>query len=236
MQNMQTDLQVLIFTAITISFLHTISGPDHYIPFIALSKARGWSLGKTVFWTIVCGCGHIWSSVLLGLGGAAIGWSLSKVKWLENVRGGLAGWALLGFGLVYAIWGIIKARQNRKHKHFDIYEDGSIYVYEHKEGDVPALKDRHAVTPWVMFLIFVLGPCEPMIPLLYFPAAKNSWEGMTLLISTYTIFTLATMMLMVTLGYHGLSFLKTEKLEKYVHALGGTTIMICGAGMVFIGW
>jgi threonine/homoserine/homoserine lactone efflux protein len=75
-----------------------------------------------------------------------------------------------------------------------------------------------------------------MIPLLYFPAAKNSSSGMVMLIVVYTIFTLATMILMVTLGYFGFSFLKTEKLERYMHALGGITITICGAGMVFMDW
>jgi hypothetical protein len=109
-------------------------------------------------------------------------------------------------------------------------------VYEHKPGQAVAPKERHVVTPWVMFLIFVLGPCEPMIPLLYFPAAKNSFFGMMLLIIVYTVFTLAAMVFMVGLGYYGFSFLKTEKLEKYVHALGGMTIFLCGAGMVFLGW
>jgi hypothetical protein len=232
---MQPDIQILIITAITISFLHTITGPDHYLPFIALSKSRGWSLTRTISWTIVCGCGHVWSSVLLGLGGAGIGWSLSKITWLENVRSGLAGWALLFFGLVYAIWGLIRAYQNKKHKHFDIHQDGSVYVYEHKEGEAVAPAERHAVTPWVMFLIFILGPCEPMIPLLYFPAAKNSFAGMLSLIIIYTSFTLASMLLMVLLGYYGFSFLKTEKLERHVHSIGGVTIFLSGAAIVFLG-
>jgi threonine/homoserine/homoserine lactone efflux protein len=87
-----------------------------------------------------------------------------------------------------------------------------------------------------MFVIFLLGPCEPMIPLLYFPAAQNNWWGMFLLIAVYTFFTLVTMLVMVILGYYGVSFLKTDKLERYVHALGGLTLFICGAGMVFMGW
>jgi hypothetical protein len=41
---------------------------------------------------------------------------------------------------------------------------------------------------------------------------------------------------MVILGYMGIAFVKTEKLERYVHALGGLTIFICGAGMLFLGW
>jgi hypothetical protein len=87
-----------------------------------------------------------------------------------------------------------------------------------------------------MFLIFLLGPCEPMIPLLYFPAAKNSFNVMLILIAVYTTITLITMLAMVTVGYYGLSFLKTEKLERYMHAFGGLTIFISGVGMVFLGW
>ncbi|MDB5248470.1 MAG: hypothetical protein JWQ40_2864 [Segetibacter sp.] len=233
---MQAELGVLMLTAMGIACLHTVTGPDHYIPFIALSKSRGWSFTKTIGWTLLCGCGHVWSSVILALGGAAVGWSLSKVSWLENVRGGMAGWALVGFGLAYSIWGLIKAKKGSRHKHFDVYDNGSIYVYEHRHGQAVAPKERHAVTPWVMFLIFVLGPCEPMIPLLYFPAAKNSFEGMTLLIIIYTIFTLATMLVMVTLGYYGFAYFNSQKLEKYVHAFAGFTILTCGAGMVFLDW
>ncbi|MDQ6815509.1 MAG: hypothetical protein M3040_17395 [Bacteroidota bacterium] len=233
---MHAELQVLMVAAVSIACLHTLTGPDHYLPFIALSKSRGWSFAKTIFWTLVCGCGHVWSSVLLGLGAAAIGWSLSKVTWLEKIRGGAAGWALIAFGIVYAIWGIIKAQKGSVHKHFDIGDDGAMYVYEHRDGQAISPKERHVVTPWVMFLIFVLGPCEPMIPLLYFPAAKSSFFGMLLLIIVYTFFTLAAMFLMVALGYFGFSFFETEKLEKYVHALGGVTILLCGAGMVYLGW
>lgn len=233
---MQAEMEVLILTAITIACLHTATGPDHYLPFIALSRSRGWSLGRTIFWTIVCGCGHVWSSVLLALGGAALGWSISKIKWAENIRGGLAGWALLIFGLLYAVWGIYRAGRNKSHKHFDVYEDGSMYVFEHEHGQTVNPAERHKVTPWVMFLIFVLGPCEPMIPLLYFPAAQNSLQGILVLIAVYTFFTLATMLIMVLLGYFGISFVKTEKLEGHIHSLAGTTLFVCGAGMVFLGW
>jgi hypothetical protein len=233
---MSSQIELLILTAITISFLHTLAGPDHYLPFIALSKARGWSVSKTIGWTIICGCGHVWSSVLLGLGGAAIGWTLSKIHWVESVRGGIAGWTLLGFGLIYFAWGLLRARRDKRHKHFDLNEDGSVYVFEHKHGETVMPQERHKVTPWVMFIIFLLGPCEPMIPLLYFPAAQNSVSGMMILISVYTFFTLLTMIAMVMLGYYSITFLNTQNLERYMHAIGGATIFVCGTGMVFLQW
>lgn len=233
---MPHELSILIVTAIGIACLHTALGPDHYLPFIALSKTRGWSFAKTLSWVAVCGCGHVWSSVLLGLGGAALGWSMSKLSWMEGLRGGTAGWALLLFGFLYGTWGLLRAYQNKPHKHFDTYEDGNLYVYEHKHGQSVMATEKHKVTPWVMFIIFLLGPCEPMIPLLFVPAAKNSWPAMLLLIMVYTCVTLLTMLLMVVLGYYGLAFVKTEKLGRFIHALGGLTLFLCGAGMVFWGW
>ena len=232
---MPSETSILLISAVGVACLHTLAGPDHYLPFIVLSRSRGWSMTKTVCWTLLCGCGHVWSSVLLALCGAAIGWSLSRVSYLESVRGGLAGWALLVFGLLYTVWGFIRLKRGQAHKHFDI-EDGSVYVYEHAHGELVYPQNRHAVTPWVMFIIFVLGPCEPMIPLLYLPAAKNSWYTMLLLVVVYTICTLAMMLLMVIAGFRGTAFLQINKLEKYVHVLGGFTILICGAGMVFMGW
>ena len=143
---------------------------------------------------------------------------------------------MLLFGIIYGTWGLIRAWQNSPHKHFDTVEDGEIYVYEHRHGQTILPKERYKVTPWVMFIIFLLGPCEPMIPLLYFPAAQNSIYGMLVLIGVYTFFTLLTMIVMVVLGYYGVAIIRTEKLERYMHALGGLTIFICGAGMLFMGW
>lgn len=37
-------------------------------------------------------------------------------------------------------------------------------------------------------------------------------------------------------GCYGYSFFKTDKLECYVHAIGGAVVALCGVGMVFLGW
>ncbi len=233
---MSAEMQTLLYTATAISFLHTLSGPDHYLPFIALSKTRGWGTGKTIGWTLICGLGHVLSSVLLGLGGAALGWSVSKISILEASRGSLSAWLMLLFGLIYTAWGIYRLKQNIAHKHFDHDESGELFIYDHKHGTAVNPKDRFKVTPWVMFIVFVLGPCEPMIPLLYFPAAQHSWWGMKVLILLYGFVTLLTMVMMVLLGYFGLLIPKSFFAEKYVHVLAGITILICGVGMLWLSW
>jgi sulfite exporter TauE/SafE len=232
---MTTEIYYLVITAISISFIHTVTGPDHYLPFIALSRSNNWTVSKTILWTVVCGIGHITSSVLLGLGGIAIGWSFAEISWFEGIRGGIAGWVMLSIGLGYMAYAIMQLYQNKLHKHFDM-NDGEMYVYEHKEGQPVLPQQKRRLTPWILFIVFVLGPCEPLIPLLSFPAAKQSLAGIIILVSVFGLFTLITMVALVLLGYYGIGSFKTARLEKYVHVLAAATIVICGGGMVFIGW
>ena len=73
---MEESLLLLLISAASIGFFHTLLGPDHYLPFIMLSKSRNWSAVKTIFITVLCGIGHVGGSIILGLLGVFFGWSL----------------------------------------------------------------------------------------------------------------------------------------------------------------
>jgi len=49
------ELYLLLVSAASIGFVHTLLGPDHYIPFIALAKAGDWSKKKLLSVTSLCG-------------------------------------------------------------------------------------------------------------------------------------------------------------------------------------
>ena len=68
-----SGLAVIAGTAASIGFLHTLLGPDHYVPFIALAQSGRWALRKTALVTFLCGVGHVGSSVALGFAGIALG-------------------------------------------------------------------------------------------------------------------------------------------------------------------
>lgn len=233
---METELSFLLTTAVSVSVLHTISGPDHYIPFVAIGKSKGWKLPKIVLWTIVCGTAHIVASVFIASGGAALGFSLSKIDGLNDVRGGLASWAIFIFGILYFLYGLYDVSRNKRHKHFDIYDDDTVYVFEHDHKQMTYPTNRRKVTPWVLFLIFLLGPCEVLFPLLAYPAVEQSAFNMFLLIATFLFTTVSTMVSVVILIYYGFNFVKTEWLEKYITPISGLSIAGCGVGMVFLGW
>ena len=234
-----SEFWILITATASIALVHTITGPDHYLPFIVLAKAKNWSLPKTIIMTFICGVGHVGSSVLLGFLGIALGWSLSKINFFESLRGGLAGWLYIILGFAYMIWGIRRAFLHKTHRHFDEYTEGEVFVYEHQHNTENIMQNassprKFRVTPWVLFLIFVLGPCEPLIPLLTYPAVKNSFSDGIIIVSIFTIITLLSMVGMVVSGYLGLFFLKTERLERYVHAIAGATLLLSGLSVVFL--
>lgn len=212
------DLLLLSGAAASIAFVHTLLGPDHYLPFVAMAKARGWSRGRTVRITLLCGIGHLLGSVLLGLVGIAFGTQLARLEWVEAVRGETAAWLLVGFGLAYAVWGLRRAWRRQPHAH----------PHDHA-------RDGGSLTPWVIFVIFVLGPCEPLIPLLMYPAATHSMAGVLWVTAVFGVVTVATMLLAVTVCSAGLGKLSFGRLARYDHALAGFAVFACGLAITVFG-
>ncbi|MFH1836893.1 MAG: sulfite exporter TauE/SafE family protein [Candidatus Omnitrophota bacterium] len=235
---MKTELMILCITALSIGFIHTLVGPDHYLPFIMMKRARNWSIAKTMVITFFCGVGHIMSSVLLGAIGIVFGIGVMKLEVFEAFRGNIAAWALIGFGLAYFIWGLHRAVKNKKHTHIHIHSIGEKHSHTHahsgKHGHVHST-DRKSITPWVLFTIFVLGPCEPLIPLLMYPAAKNSMHGLFIVTAIFGAATIMTMLGMVLLSSWGITFVRLGKLERYVHAIAGGTICLSGLAIQVFG-
>src|ERR1035437_10757394 len=80
-------LYALLITAVSLGFVHTLLGPDHYLAFIVLSKSLKWSRVKTLWITFFGGVGHVGGSVIIGLAGVALGLSLNKLNNIEAFRG-----------------------------------------------------------------------------------------------------------------------------------------------------
>ena len=239
----EQTLNALLATAAFIGFFHTLTGPDHFLPFIALSRAGGWSLKKTMLITSACGVGHVAGSVLLGLLGLAVGAAVAGLVGIEKFRGSVAGWLLVGFGLAYLAWGLRRAWRSRPHAHVHAHADGTVHYHTHTHDSqhahvhAPAGGDARSsaaiVTPWIVFLIFVFGPCEPLIPLLMYPAAEASFAGSVLVAGVFGVATLSTMLVMVAVGYLGLVPFAGRAIDRYGHAACGGAIALCGAAVVF---
>lgn len=231
----------LLVTAGTIGVVHTLLGPDHYVPFVALARSREWTLRRTWAVTAICGVGHVFGSIALGLLGIGLGWAVGSLVHVEELRGAVAGWMLLGFGLAYLAWGLRQGVLNRAHSHAHAHADGEVHLHghdhhgehahPHREEEGSLVRQaflRRWLGPWSLFVIFVFEPCEPLIPILMYPAAGGRWLGVAAVAGVFATATVATMLGAVTVGALGLSRLPSAAFERWSHALAGAALALCG--------
>lgn len=203
-----------------------------------IGRARNWSAFKTAMLTLACGFGHVFSSIILAMVCIWFGSILTGIEWLEEFRGNLAGWLLIAFGFAYMLWGLKWVFKHKKHTHCHIHEDGSVHEHPHSHVTAHAHvhdKDKKNITPWVLFIIFVLGPCEPLIPLMMAPASKGSYFGAAVVAIIFSVITLLTMLGLVMSSLFGLKMFSLNKAEKYTHAIAGASILCCGLAIQVLG-
>ena len=256
------EIWMLAGTAATLGFVHTVIGPDHYLPFVVIGRARNWALRRTLLVAFLAGLGHILSSVFLGFLGIALGIAVARLEGVESARGEIAAWLLIGFGLAYFLWGMRRAWRGKAHIHPHLHDHDEAEDHAHGQGrgvDDPAhehaqqhvhahthelaehahphgeVPNKANVTPWILFTIFVFGPCEPLIPLVMYPAARHSTAGVVLVAAAFGLVTIATMLAIIAAASFGASFLRLGRLERYSHALAGAMIFISGLSVRFLG-
>lgn len=205
------EILALLLSAAGIAFTHTLMGPDHYLPFVAMAVERRWSWQRLLTVTLLCGGVHLVGSILLGGLGILLQAEIDSLVVIESVRGELAAWLLLSAGLLYLAWGIRHAGRHHVHRHSSAHPQ------------------------WLIFVVFILGPCEPLIPLLMYPAATSSATGVIAVTAVFGTVTVLTMLMAVCVSYLGLRQLHFGGIQRYGHALSGATLSACGASILFLG-
>ncbi|MCZ6765684.1 MAG: sulfite exporter TauE/SafE family protein [bacterium] len=230
---MDTTLVVILTSAIGVGFLHALFGIDHSLPFVVLARAQKWTLKKTLAITGLCGLGHVLSSAFLGAAGVVLGLAVKRLEWIESTRGSAAGWALIVFGIAYTGWSF--ARRRRHHRHSHAHGD-TAHSHEHTTpSHSHGAMNPVAFTAWSLFVIFVLGPCEPLIPLLIVPAVSHGVWSAAAVGLVFGTTTIATMLGVVAIGYAGAHLSVFKRIEPYTHVLAGLAISVSGVAIMALG-
>ncbi len=204
-------------TAATVGALHTLA-PDHWAPFAALARAQGWTARRTVRVTLLCGFGHVTTSVLLGV--AAILFGLEIVTALGHRVASWAGLLLIAFGLAYGMWGLRRVAGARLHGHVHVR-------YDH-------VHDAARLTPWTLFLLFSADPCVAVIPLVV-AAAPLGAAAVAAVAVIYEAATLATMTALALAAWRGARALRARWLDHYGDAAAGGLIAALGTVLLAAG-
>jgi hypothetical protein len=239
------DIVLMAWVAAALGCIHTVLGPDHYVPFVMMAKAEKWSAWKTAVITFLCGLGHVGSSIAIGAGLAAAGtawtaWQGSRWESFHQWRGAVAAWLLIGAGVAFFLWGMVRARRNKPHSHGHMHEDGTTHAHSHAHQDqhmhVHAGRDNSRnITPWVLFTIFIFGPCESLVPLVLAAWAAGGVGGVVLVSAAFSVTTIATIMGVVGVLLLGVARIPIGKLDRYSLAAAGAALVLCGAAIQFLG-
>ncbi|MEX2043939.1 MAG: hypothetical protein WD941_01205, partial [Opitutus sp.] len=218
-------------TGFTVAFLHAAI-PTHWLPFVLVARARGWSRGKTLAVTAVAGLGHVALTSLLGLAIAWLGFQINEQagRAFPWISGGL----LLCFSAFY-FWrqwiggGICHHHPPGSHHHPDEHcrED-----HEHSHWQVE-LQDSPLVSSgagdWTaisgLFIMLTLSPCEGFLPF-YLYGVQFGWRGFIVLSLILAVATLGAMALFTWLALIGFEKFRLKAFERYEAGLLGALFLI----------
>lgn len=231
-------LAPLAAAAVSVAAIHALA-PDHWLPFAALSRARGWSAGRTAAVTLVCGAGHVGFTVLLGAAGLWIGRDLIAVSGarLEDAAGIL----LIVFGSLYAVWSLRRAagrhlhgghhgwthshdRDGHRHAHSHLFAAGTAHIHDPSRLAVGSL-----------FVVFSLDVCVALLPLILASAPLGPAFAATV-VTLYALTTLVTMTVLVLVARSGTALLSLPRLHRYGDVLAGTVIAAIGLAALLLGF
>jgi putative Mn2+ efflux pump MntP len=210
---MLSAFAALALAAASVGSLHSLA-PDHWVPFTALARARGWSRARTARVTLLCGFGHVTVSVALGLAGLQVGSAVMQAlgQKLESVAGVL----LIGFGVAYGIWGLRAAIRRKLHSH------------GHSHGEASR------ATAWTLFLLFSADPCVAVIPIIFAAAPLGAWPAFAV-VAVYEAATLVTMVALVSVAHAGVAGLRAPWIERYGDGAAGGLIAVTGLVLMALG-
>lgn len=194
----------LPLAAAAVGALHTLA-PDHWMPFAALARARGWTAARALRTTILCGLGHVTVSAILGVAALSIGSGLAAL--IGGKLASLAPALLMLFGTVYMLWGL----RPHRHRH-----------------------EKHGVTEGALFVLFSSDPCVALIPLIL-ASAGGGWPLIIAVILAYEIGTITSMSVLVVTVQAGARAVRLHVLDHYGDAVAGGLILTVGAAVQLLG-
>ncbi len=204
-------MSILLASSIAVGVLHALA-PDHWLPFVMIGRAQNWSRLRLTAITLVAGVGHVTSSLLIAGIGVGLGIAADRIEVWESHRGNIAALLLIGFGIAYMVWGM--KNWGRKHSH--------------------GIERARVVSYWTLFALVVLGPCEPLIPLV-FAGYGIGWSAVALVFLVFSLSTLSMMLLQVHLATLGISLIRFHWFEHATDVLAGGVIALTGVAIHLLG-
>jgi ABC-type nickel/cobalt efflux system permease component RcnA len=231
---------LLPLTAAATALFHTLI-PDHWLPFVLVGRARGWSARTTAAVSGFSAVVHTLLSIALGLLALRLGQFGARVVGERLERG--SGVLLVAFGAAYALWawrkgghfhpgGALLHDRNEKDG-CDGHEGsvGSEHLHYHADG--AWIRRDSGMGAISLALIIGLNPCVLLLPIMVATAEQGA-AAIALVTSAYSVTTIALMVGLSVAGVAGTRRLPVPAVARHMETASGILIALCGAVFLLI--
>ena len=93
------------------------------------------------------------------------------------------------------------------------------------------------MTAWALFVVFVLGPCEPLIPLMAVPGLAGDWLAVTAVAAVFGLLTIGVMLAAVAAAWYGIGWIGRPGVhlgDRLAHATTGLVVAASGAAVLWL--
>jgi putative Mn2+ efflux pump MntP len=188
--------------------------PTHWLPFVLVGRAQGWTLSRVLTAAAAAAAGHILTTSIVGVLILLAGRLVEQ--WIQGVLHYAAAALLLGFGLFY----LARAFQRRV---------ALAGLTDQTVAPPPRVDDRAAW--WGVVGALALSPGEVLLSF-YLTGDTHGWPGLTLLSAVFLVGTLVGMVTLITLTWAGMAHFRMDRLARYESAILGAVLVLLAIAVV----
>lgn len=186
--------------------------PNHWLPLVAVAKAEHWKTRDITSISFISATAHVLGTVALGIVLGLISKQLTE-------RYGAA--INVAASILLIIFGLIYYTVNLPHHHHSSQKD--------------VVRYKRSKTKWILIFVFMmfLSPCLE-VESLFLSAGAYGMATVTLVSVVYAIVSISGILLLVNLGYKGVSLLPAEFVEHNEKRISGIVLIAVGIVSFFL--
>ena len=220
---------LLFVSSCSTAIIHALI-PDHWLPFVLISRVERWSEERAATLAGLAGALHVLVSLLAG--GVAILVGSTTVANLAARTGRslefLGGLLLVVFGAAYGIWR--HRREARSHQGPD-RPSADPQAHVHAHGHLLERWYHGALTARALVLVIGMSPCALLIPILL---AAGTESLLAVLVSAlgFALCTIATMVGITVFAMRGMRRIDLPFFAHYGDLISGALVSAIGVVMM----
>jgi nickel/cobalt transporter (NicO) family protein len=220
---------LLVLSACSTAVIHALI-PDHWLPFVLMSRVESWSERRAATLTGLAGLLHVLVTLLFG--GLTIAFGTATAQGLAERTGrslGFLGGLLLAvFGLAYGIWR--HRREADAHARRNDPPSGP-RGHIHAHGHLLERWFHGALTARALVVVIGMSPCALLVPILFASAAEGSGA---LLVAAFgfALCTIGTMVGVTVSAMRGMRRIDLPFFTRYGDLISGAIVGVVGVLMM----